>query len=466
MPPCDKVPESYKGFEYDKIRKIRQEKLSPSMFLYYKKPLLLHQGYMQWVWDQKGQRYLDMYGGIVTTSVGHCHPKVVKAATAQLNRLWHTTNIYLNHNIHEYSEKLTSKLPGNLKVCLFCNSGSEANDAAMLMARLYTGAFDIISLRNSYHGASPYTMGLCGVGSWKYMIANGFGIHHAMNPDPYRGLWGGSRCRDSLVQTDRSCDCGHNQCEATDNYLVQLNEVLSHSLPAKRIAAFFAEGIQGIGGTVQFPKGYLKRAYKMIRERGGLCISDEVQTGFGRLGTHYWGFEAHGVVPDIVTMAKGIGNGFPLAVVVTTPEIAACLTEATYFNTFGGNPLACSVGSAVLDVIDQEKCQDNSLNVGGNLIQQLEKLRAEFEVVGDVRGKGLMLGIEMVKNKKTREPLGSGDVNEIFEDVRRMGVLIGKGGSYNNVFRIKPPMCITQADADFCVAVIRRALENYSVKRK
>jgi len=334
----------------------------------------------------------------------------------------------------------------------------------MMMARLYTGNFDIISLRNAYHGGSPYQQGLTAINSWSYNFARGFGIHNTMNPDVYRGPYGGANCRDSPVQTNRACECPAGQCKARTIYSGQVDDLLAHSCP-KKIAGIFIEPIQGAGGIVQFPRGFVQDAYASARSKGGVCITDEVQTGFGRLGSHYWGFETHGVMPDIVTMAKGIGNGFPMAAVVTTTEIAKCLTESMHVNTFGGNALACTVGSAVIDAIDEDKLQENAAFVGTYLLENLRQLRDEFEIVGDVRGKGLMLGIELVNNKESRTPLPVSDTADIFEDTKNMGILIGKAGIHGNVLRIKPPMCITTADADYGIAVLRKAFQNH-LKRK
>ncbi|XP_055927910.1 alanine--glyoxylate aminotransferase 2, mitochondrial-like [Argiope bruennichi] len=460
LPSISFEPQPYKGPNYNDVIKLRNSSINPCVQLYYREPIMVSQGYMQYIWDHTGKRYLDMFGGIVTVSVGHCHPKVTKAATDQMHKLWHLTNLYLHPKMHEYGKKLTDRLPGDLKVCYFCNSGSEANDLAIQLARLHTGAFDIVSLRNSYHGATPYSIGLCGIGTWKHSFPNSFGIHHAMNPDPYRGLWGGSNCRDSPVQADRKCSCGVNQCVACDMYIGQLEELLSHSLP-KKIAGFFAESIQGVGGTVQFPKGYLKKAYEIIRQHGGLCIADEVQTGFGRTGK-FWGFLQHDVMPDIVTLAKGMGNGFPFAAVITRKDIADSLTDALTFNTYSGNPIACAAASAVLDVIDEEKLMENSHHVGTYLLHSLSKLRRKYEIVGDVRGKGLMIGVEMVMDKESKKPLSKDKISAILEDAKEMGLLLGKGGLHGNVFRIKPPMCISRADADFCVSVMDIAISKQS----
>ncbi|XP_068106399.1 alanine--glyoxylate aminotransferase 2, mitochondrial isoform X2 [Hyperolius riggenbachi] len=424
---------------------------------YYKKPILVHQGHMQWVFDHEGKRYLDLFAGIVTVSVGHCHPKVTEAAKKQMERLWHTTNIYLHSPIHTYAEKLASRMPGKLKVVFLCNSGSEANDVAMFMARVHTGNFDIISLRSGYHGANPYSLGITGHSSYKPAVANGFGCHMTMCPDVFRGVWGGSHCRDSPVQSIRTCSCSPGSCEAKDNYIEQLRETLDTSA-GKKVAGFFAEPMMGVGGVVQYPKNFLKEAYEIIRAKGGVCISDEVQTGFGRTGSNYWGFENHEVMPDIVTLAKGIGNGFPMAAVVTTEEIVKSFTQALYFNTFGGNPMACAIGSAVLDAIDEDGLQNNCAVVGTHLLLELAKLRDKYEIVGDVRGKGLMIGVEMVKDKKSLKPLPAEEMSLIWEHCKDNGVLLGKGGLYSNTFRIKPPMCITKEDADFAVAVFESAL--------
>ncbi|XP_052232452.1 alanine--glyoxylate aminotransferase 2, mitochondrial-like [Dreissena polymorpha] len=461
MPPCDFKPDPYTGPSYEEVRHIRKTNLSPALLTYYRKPLLIHQGHMQWLFDHTNRRYLDLFAGIVTVSVGHCHPKVNAVTEKQLKKLWHTTNIYMHPNLHEYAKKFTDKLPGNLKVVYFVNSGSEANDLAVMMARMYTGTFDIISLRNAYHGASPHLMGLTALNTWRYNVPTGFGIHQAMNPDPYRGPWGGKHCRDSPSQTQRDCDCKPGECKAGDMYLDQLEDVIRFSMPKGRCGGFWAESIQGVGGTVQFPKNYLKRAFEKVRAVGGVCISDEVQTAFGRLGSHYWGFETHDVIPDIAVMAKGIGNGYPLAAVVTTPEIAAGLGKALHFNTFGGNPVGSAIGSAVLDVIDEDKLQQNSAEVGTYFIRELMKLRDECECIGDVRGKGLMIGIEMVTDKATRKPLPADKMGDIWEETKDLGVLFGKGGLYGNVFRVKPPMCITKADVDFSVSVLREAVKKH-----
>ncbi|XP_043280950.1 alanine--glyoxylate aminotransferase 2, mitochondrial isoform X2 [Venturia canescens] len=467
MPECNYVPSIYSGATYDTVRESRTKNVSPSHKPFYKTPLLIHEGRDQWLWDHTGRRYLDMFGGIVTVSVGHCHPKIVAAASTQLGRLAHTTSIYMHSGFYEYAEKLRSKLPNELSVVYMVNSGSEATDLAFLMARLYTGAHDIISLQNCYHGAGIGSVASTAMSTWRYPVSQPPGYIHAMNPDPYKGLWGGPQCRDCPVRSKpQNCDCTENDCFASDNYLEEFKKVFKYSSPGNgRVAAFIAESIQGIGGVVQYPKSYLKKVYELVRDKGGVCIADEVQTGFARTGDHFWGFEGHQVQPDIVTMAKGIGNGFPMGAVVTTPKIAAVLDKALHFNTFGGNPVACAVGSAVLDVIEEERLQENALTVGTYMLHRLSTLKLDHpNIVGDVRGKGLMIGVELVSDQATRAPLSTNHMLEIFEDIKDMGVLVGKGGLDANVLRIKPPMCVTKQDVDFTIEVFKSAFDKFRDK--
>uniref|UniRef100_A0AAX7VSN3 Alanine--glyoxylate aminotransferase 2, mitochondrial n=1 Tax=Astatotilapia calliptera TaxID=8154 RepID=A0AAX7VSN3_ASTCA len=454
---------SIKGMSKDRMIEIRRQNCNPMTMkvTYYKKPVFIHQGYMQWLWDVDGRRYLDLFAGVATVSVGHCHPKVTAAAEQQLKKLWHTTSIYVYPTLHEYCEKLASHFPDPLKVIYLTNSGSESNDLAILMARLHTGNNDIITLRSKFFLFYMTNKGILLI--LPHMQISLL-FSWTMCPDVFRGPWGGSHCRDSPVQTIRECTCAQGHCMANEQYIAQLKETFATSVP-NRIAAFFGEPIQGVGGAVQYPKNYLKDAYKLVRERGGICVADEVQTGFGRTGSHFWGFQGHDVIPDMVTMAKGIGNGFPMGAVVTTPEIAASFAKGLHFNTFGGNPLACAVASSVLDTIREDDTQQNSLRVGTYLMTELAKLRDKYEIIGDVRGKGLQIGVEMVRDKASRDPLPPEAMAEIFEDVKDMGVLIGKGAIYGQTFRIKPPMCITKEDVDFFMAVFDKSVRNYMERR-
>lgn len=440
LPPCDHRPRPYVGLSKQEVIGLRKQFVNPAIFTYYKEPLMIVEGHMQYLYDETGRRYLDGFGGIVTVSVGHCHPKIVAAVNRQNEILQHTTTIYLNPCIAEYARDLAARMPGDLKVCYFTNSGSEANDLAILMARAYTGNFDILALRNCYHGGSMQTMGLTSHHTWKFNVPHSFGVHHAVFPDRLRGPY------------------GYDDPQAGPKYAADLKNLIEFGTPGK-VAAFIAESIQGVGGAVVFPDGYLKSAYEHVRAAGGLCIADEVQSGFARTGTRFWGFETQGVIPDIVTMAKGIGNGAALAAVVTTPAIAQALTSRIHFNTFGGNPISCTQGRAVLQVIDEDGIQANAATIGARLKAGFQDLASRHDVIGDVRGLGLMLGVELVKDHVGKAPAKE-ECMRVFERCRELGLLIGKGGLHGNVLRIKPPMCLTAADADFMLDVLDSALRD------
>ncbi|KAL3850549.1 hypothetical protein ACJIZ3_012431 [Penstemon smallii] len=433
MPPFDYTPPPYSGPSTEEILMKRQQFLNPAVFHFFDKPLNLVDGKMQYLYDDKGRRYLDAYGGIATVGCGHCHPHVVDAIVNQSKRLQHSTILYLNHAIAQFAEALASKFPGDLKVVFFTNSGTEANELALMMARLYTGCNDVISVRNGYHGNAPGTMGATAQSSYKFNVVQ-TGVHHAQNPDQYRGIFG---------------------CDGL-KYARDVDEIISYGTSG-RVAGFIAEAIQGVGGILELAPGYLPAVYSSIRKAGGLCIADEVQSGFARTGDHFWGFEAHGVVPDIVTMAKAIGNGIPLGAVVTTPEIAKVLTATNYFNTFGGNPVCSAAGLAVLQVIEKEKLQQNALDVGSYLKNRLTSLKDKHEIIGDVRGRGMMLVVELVKDRELKTP-AKAETLQAMDQMKDMGLLIGKGGFFGNVFRITPPLCFNKEDADFLVDVMDYAL--------
>ena len=439
MPPSDHVPHKYTGPARADVLAMRNAYCNPAVSKLYRDPLMIVEGHMQWLFDETGKRYLDMLAGIVTISCGHCHPKVTAAIKSQVDMLQHATTIYLNPNLPLMAKKLASKMPAGLDVTYFVNSGSEANDLAIQMARIYTGNADIIAVRNSYHGASPSANALTSHSTWKYPVNMSNGVHHTVCPDPYRSPFQGT------------------PEEIATQSVADLKDLIRFSTPGV-VAAFIAEPIQGVGGATHGAKNYLREAYATIRAHGGVCIADEVQTGFGRTGDHYWGFQNFDVVPDIVVMAKGIGNGVPLAAVTTTAEIAKALTQRVHFNTFGGNPVCMAAGLAVLDVIDEDGLQENSRVVGGRLKSGLQKLMAEHNVIGDVRGMGLMLAFELVRDRASKEPAKDATIS-LLEATREMGVLIGKGGIDQNVIRLKPPMCITAADADFALDVLHTALK-------
>ena len=438
MPPCAHVPKPYTGPTRSEVLATRRQYANPAIFTIYKDPLMLVEGHRQYLFDETGKRYLDLLAGIVTVSCGHAHPKITKRVQEQVAALAHTTTIYLHPLMGEFAKRLAAKMPPGLDVTYFVNSGSEANDLAILMARLYTGHNDVIAVRNGYHGGSPSAMALTSHHTWKFPAQLNNGVHHALCPDPYRSPFTGTP---EQIASQSAED---------------IREIIRFSTPGK-IAAFLAEPLQGVGGVTLGAPNYLREAYAVVHEHGGLCIADEVQSGFGRTGTYYWGFQNWGVVPDIVTMAKGIGNGLPLAAVTTRREIADKLAQRIHFNTYAGNPVSMAAGLAVLEVIDEEKLQENCRVAGGRFKTGLQELATRHRLIGDVRGMGLMLGVELVRDRNTKEP-AKDEALAIMEHARELGVLIGKGGLYGNVLRIKPPMCITAADVDFALDVLDLAL--------
>ena len=442
LPPCAHVPSPYLGPSRAEVLAMRKQYTNPAIFTIYAEPLMIVEGHMQYLFDETGRRYLDLFAGIVTVSVGHCHPKVTKRVQEQVGMLQHATTIYLHPSFPALAKKLASKMPKGLDVTYFVNTGSEANDLAIQMARLHTGHRDVIALRNAYHGGSPSAVGLTSHHTWKYAVGGDGFVHHAVNPDPYRSPFSGT------------------PEEIATQSVNDIRETIRYSTSGK-VAAFISEPIQGVGGATAGARNYLKEAYAAVREHGGLCIADEVQTGFGRTGDHYWGFQNWNVVPDFVTMAKGFGNGMPLAAVTTRMEIATSLKQRIHFNTFGANPVAMAAGLAVLDTIDEEGIQQKAKELGARFRTGLDRLAATHQLIGDVRGMGLMLGVELVRDRRTKEPAKQ-EALAVLEHCREHGVLIGKGGLDGNTLRIKPPMCLTADDVDYALDVLDLALTRAS----
>jgi len=413
----------------DAIRDGRKDHLSSTLSLSYREPLHIVRGYGSFLYDEGARPYLDMVNNVC--HVGHCHPHVVRAAQSQIAVL-NTNTRYLHDNITRYAEKLVATLPEPLEVCFFVNSGSEANDLALRLARGATGRKDTIVLDGAYHGNLS---SLIEVSPYKFDGRGGRGapehVHKLTMPDGYRG-------------THRAEDSDYGE-RYLDDARARLEEL---EAAGRAVGVLIAESILSCGGQVVLPPGYLKSLYALVREAGGVCIADEVQVGFGRVGSSFWAFEAEDAVPDIVTMGKPIGNGHPLAAVVTTREIATAFdTGMEYFNTFGGNPVSSAVGLAVLDVIEREQLQANALRVGARLTDGLSELQSDVELIGDVRGRGLFLGMELVESRDGREP-AKHRATDLVNCLKAEGILASTDGPLENVIKLKPPIVLSDANAD------------------
>ena len=413
--------------------------LFPAVFHYFSQPLVLDHAKDQFCYDAEGNAYLDFFGGIVTVSVGHGNPRVNAAVKEQLDKLTHVSTCFVTEPQVRLAEKLAAISPGQkLSKTFFTNSGTEANETAILTARLHTGASEIIALRHSYHGRSALAMAMTAHANWKLGPALMPGIVHAHNAYCYRCPFGATYP-----------DCGV-RCA------LDMEELIRTSTSG-RIAGLIAEPIQGVGGFITPPKEYFAIAAGIVRKYGGLFIADEVQTAWGRLGGNWFGIEKWGVEPDISTSAKGLGNGMPIGVTMAKPEIADSLKGLT-ISTFGGNPVTTTAAKAVLDFIDAENLRQNCASVGDYLGAKLEELKEKFPLIGDVRGMGLLRAIELVRDRKTKEPAAA-ETNRLLEQCRDQRLLIGKGGLYGNVVRISPPMNINKGDVDEFTARMSRALE-------
>ncbi len=412
--------------------------LWPNYLLYYTDPLPLERGEGLYVWDVEGRRYLDFFAGILTTSVGHRHPKVTERVKEQVDKIVHTSTLYPHENTVNLAEKLAEIAPGRLQQSFFTNSGTEANETAIMLAKVYTGQQEVIALRHGYSGRSALAMSLTGISSWRIGGTQVPGIKHAPNAYCYR-------CPLKL---------SYPQCGVACAYA--LEDVIKTSTSGK-IAAVLVEPIQGVGGFVTPPPEYFKIVEEITHHYGGLLIVDEVQTGFGRTGTYWFGIEHWDVEPDIMTMAKGIANGFPLGNTMTRPEIAEAMPQAGLtISTFGGNPVSSIAALATIEVLQEEADPGHVDEVGSHLRKGLDALWEKYPVIGEVRGKGLMQGVELVKDRESKEPAPDA-VNMLFEETKARGLLIGKGGAYGNVVRVAPPLTATKAHVEEALEILDEA---------
>ena len=419
----------------DEIARLRALYTGRNLSVSYRKPLQIVRGSMQYLFDAEGRAYLDTVNNVA--HVGHNHPRVVRAGQRQMETL-NTNTRYLHEYLARYAERLCGLFPEPLRVCYFVCSGSEANELALRLARTRTGHRDIIVMEAGYHGN---TTSLIDASSYKFDGLGGRGappwVHKVSLADPYRGKY------------------RWNDAEAGAKYAQEIVDAARRAEESGgRVAAFLCEAMPGCGGQIVFPPGYLKEAYRNVRAAGGVCIADEVQTGFGRVGSHFWAFETQGVVPDVVTLGKPMGNGHPIGAVVTTQEIAAAFDNGMeYFNTFGGNPVSCAVGLAVLDVIRDEGLQERAAAVGAYLARRLRDFMDNCPLVGDVRGAGLYLGVELVEDHATLAPAAQ-QASYVINRAREKGILMSTDGPLHNVLKIKPPLVFSESNADFLVATL------------
>jgi alanine-glyoxylate transaminase/(R)-3-amino-2-methylpropionate-pyruvate transaminase len=414
----------------------QRQYLWPSHITYYSQALPMARGEGMYLYDVEGNRYLDFFGGILTVSVGHCHPKVTQALTQQAQTLVHASTLYPTEQHVNLAEKLAQITPGKLQKSYILNSGTEANETAVMLAKAATGFQEVIALRHGYSGRSALAMTLTGQAAWRIGGTQVLGIKHALNPYCYR-------CPLKLSYPECGIACAEDI------------EELIKTTTSGRVAAFLAEPIQGVGGFVTPPPEYFEIAVSIVRKFGGLFICDEVQTGFGRTGKYWFGIQHWGVEPDIMTMAKGVANGSPMGVTIATPEVADQLQGVT-ISTFGGNPVSCAAALATIQVMEEEASPAHVEEVGTRLREGLEALQDKYPIIGDVRGMGLMQGVEMVRDRQTKEPATS-EVAQIFESTRQRGLLIGKGGLYGNTLRISPPLTASRENVDQALEILDHA---------
>jgi alanine-glyoxylate transaminase/(R)-3-amino-2-methylpropionate-pyruvate transaminase len=421
------------------VRAKHKEFLFPCVANYYEEPIVLTEGKGSLVKDADGREYLDFFGGILTLGLGHCHDEVVSRVQAQLEHLGHTSTLYPTAGIVNVAEKLAKIAPGKLKKSFFTTSGTEANETAILLAKIYSGKQEIIALRHGYHGRSLTALSLTGHAPWRLIPTQMAGIKHAMSPYCYR-------CPFGLEYNDGACGI---KCA---NDIEDLIRTETTGQPA----AFIAEPIQGVGGFITPPKEYFQIAVGIVRKYGGIFVCDEVQTGFGRTGDHWCGISHWGVEPEIMTFAKSIASGFAVGATIATEEVADAFKGLT-ISTFGGSSITMSATEATMDVMERENTPKRSAERGKQLRDHLLALNDKDPVIGDVRGLGLMQGMELVEDRKTKEPAPK-RTTKLLEAAKKQGLLIGKGGLYGNVIRMAPSMLISAAEVDDAMARLDRAL--------
>jgi len=422
----------------EEILKKHKQYLFPSVSIYYSDPLVTDHAAMQYLWDTEGKKYLDFFGGIVTISVGHCNPRVTTKIKAQVDKLQHASTVFPNEAVVALAEKMAQITPGEISQSFFSNSGTEANETAVQIARMFTGHYEVVVLRHGYSGRSQMAQSMAGQGPWRRSLpAPAPGFVHALNPYCYR-------C--PLGKTYPSCEVA---CAKDVEAVIQ-------TTTSGQIAAFLAEPIQGVGGFITPPKEYFKIVFKIVKDYGGLFIADEVQTAWGRTGKRWFGIEQWEVTPDIITSAKGLANGAPIGLTATRPEIAASF-KGLHISTFGGNPVTSVAAKATIDLIEEDRLMDNAAEVGAYYRRGLESLQEKHEAMGDVRGMGLMQAIEFVKDRGSKEPAPE-LTNKFMEECRRRGLLVGKGGLLGNVVRTSPPLNISKADVDEAIRIMDESL--------
>ncbi|MCL5035952.1 MAG: aspartate aminotransferase family protein [Chloroflexi bacterium] len=426
-----------KKLDYDALIERKNNYLMPVLATYYTKPLYVARGDMQYLYDIDGKKYLDFFAGVVTVNSGHCNPEIAEKIIEQVKTLQHTTSLYLTQPVVDLAEKLARISPGNLQKSFICNSGTEATEGATLVAKMYTGRYEFIALRNSFHGRSLMAMALTGQYNWRVGNPYSFGVNFVSSAYCYRCSYG---------QKYPGCNL---ECAKDVENIIRTST-------SGKIAAFIAEPIQGNGGVVTPPPEYFKEVEAIVKKYGGLMIADEVQTGFGRTGK-WFGISQWGVVPDIMTMAKGFGNGWPIGGFMSTTEIVDSLKPGQHFSTFGGNPVASVAALANIEYIESHDLASNSEVLGKYLKNKLLDLMSRHEIIGDVRGMGLMLGVELVKDRDTKAPAKE-EMVKVMDRCKDKGLLIGKGGLDGNVIRIKPPLVITRENCDTAIDILDEVL--------